>query len=128
MTSDFCLNFKPLNLCSVRDNFPLPNILDSLDSLGATNPAFFSTLDMASGYWQIGMEESSKCKTAFVTQEGLFEFNVLPFGLHNAPSTFQRTMQEILRGLHWKIALIYLDDVIIFPEPLKITLFISDKF
>ena len=68
----FCLNFKPLNLCSLRDNFPLPNILDSLDSLGATNPAFFSTLDMASGYWQIGLEESSKCKTAFVTQEGLF--------------------------------------------------------
>ena len=71
-------------------------------------------MDLASGYWQIGLEESSKSKTAFITQDGLFEFNVMPFGLHNAPATFQRAIQEIMRGLNWKFVFCYLDDVIIF--------------
>ena len=110
----FAINFKKLNDICPRDNFPLPNISDALDSLGAAKPKYFSTLDLASGYWQIGLEESSKPLTAFVTQDGLFEFQRMPFGLHNAPATFQRAMQEILRGLNWKFVLCYLDDVIIF--------------
>ncbi len=111
----FAINFKKLNDICPRDNFPLPNISDALDSLGAAKPKYFSTLDLASGYWQIGLEESSKPLTAFVTQDGLYEFQRMPFGLHiNAPATFQRAMQEILRGLNWKFVLCYLDDVIIF--------------
>ena len=110
----FAINFKKLNDICPRDNFPLPNINDALDSLGAAKPKYFSTLDLASGYWQIGLEESSKPLTAFVTQDGLFEFQRMPFGLHNAPATFQRAMQEVLRGLNWQFVLCYLDDVIIF--------------
>ena len=92
----------------------MPHIDDALDSLGSSNPEYFSTLDLASGYWQIGLEESSKSKTAFITQDGLFELNVMPFGLHNAPATFQQAIQEIMRGLNWKFVFCYLDDVIIF--------------
>lgn len=115
-TYRFCINFIKLNEISDRNNFPLPNINDTLDSLGAAAPKYFSTLDLASGYWQIDLEENSKPKTAFITQDGLYEFNVMPFGLHNAPATFQRAMQEVLRGLNWKFVLVYLDDVIIFSK------------
>lgn len=110
----FAINFKKLNDICPRDNFPLPNINDALDSLGAAKPKYFSTLDLAAGYWQIDLEESAKPLTAFVTQDGLYEFQRMPFGLHNAPATFQRAMQEILRGLNWKCVLCYLDDIIIF--------------
>ena len=110
----FCIDFRKLNDVVPRQNWPLPHIDDALDSLGSSNPEYFSTLDLASGYWQIGLEESSKSKTAFITQDGLFEFNVMPFGLHNAPATFQRAIQEIMRGLNWKFVFCYLDDVIIF--------------
>ena len=125
-----CIDFRALNRITERENFPLPSISDIFNNLGMTKPAYFSTLDMASGYWQIGLDEDSK--TAFVTQDGLYEFNVLPFGLHNAPSTFQRTMHEVLRGLHWKFCLVYLDDIIIysntFPEHLKCLAQVFQKF
>ena len=110
----FCIDFRKLNNVVDRQNWPLPHIDDALDSLGSNEPKYFSTLDLASGYWQIGLEEDSKSKTAFITQDGLFEFNVMPFGLHNAPATFQRAMQEVLRGLNWKFVFCYLDDIIIF--------------
>ena len=82
--------------------------------MGAGKPNYFSTLDLASGYYQIGLEESSKQKSAFITQDGLYEFNVMPMGCTNSPATFQRVMQEVFRGLNWKFVLIYLDDVIVF--------------
>ena len=79
-----------------------------------TGTQYFSSMDLLSGYWQIELEEASREKTAFVTHAGLFEFNVMPFGLISAPSCFQRLMECVLRGLHWKIALIYLDDVLMY--------------
>lgn len=69
---------------------------------------------MISGYWQVEMNSSSKEKTAFVTHSGLYEFTTMPFGLCNAPGTFQRLMECVLRGLTWQIALIYLDDVLVY--------------
>ena len=66
---------------------------------------------IASGYWQVAMGASTKEKAAFVTSSGLYEWNVMPFRLCNAPSTFARLMELVLKGLHWKICLIYLDDV-----------------
>ena len=110
----FTVDFRWLNQICARDNFPLPNINDALDSLGSSRPEYFSTLDLASGYWQIDLEESSKPVTAFVTQDGLFEFNKMAFGLHNAPETFKRAMLKVFRGLNWKSVLCYLDDIIIF--------------
>lgn len=74
----------------------------------------FSTLDLQSGYWQLKMDKEDQEKTAFTTKYGLYEYTVLPFGLCNAPSTFQRTMELIFRGLQWQTLVIYLDDLIIF--------------
>ena len=83
----FCVDFRALNRITERDTFPLPNILDTFNNLGMKRPLFCYTLDMASGYWQIALEDDAKMKTAFITQDGLFEFNVMPFGLHNAHCT-----------------------------------------
>lgn len=74
----------------------------------------FSLLDLCSGYWQIPISEKDKHKTAFTTRGGLFEWNRLPFGLSNAPATFQRAMDLILRGLLWEECLVYIDDILIF--------------
>ena len=75
---------------------------------------FFTTLDLASGYWQVEVEEGDKEKTAFSTREGHFEFNVMPFGLTNAPATFERLMECVLAGLTYEQCLVYLDDIVIF--------------
>lgn len=83
----FCEDLIKLNQLKKRDVYPLPRMDDSLNSLGGSK--YFSSFDMTSGYWQIRMEDKSREKTAFITHEGLFEFNVMPFGLTNAPATFQ---------------------------------------
>ena len=85
---------------------------DCLDCLSESQ--YISTLDLQSGYWQVEVEENDRPKTAFRTRSGLYEYNVMPFGLSNAPSTFERCMELVLKGLQWKTLLIYLDDVIIF--------------
>lgn len=108
----FCVDYRRLNDITVKDAYPLPRIDDILDTLSGAK--YFSTIDMASGYWQCEVQEEDRPKTAFVTTEGLYEFNVMPFGLCNAPSTYQRLMDLTLAGLQWKTSLIYLDDVIIF--------------
>lgn len=90
----------------------MPRIDDALDSLQGAE--YFSSLDLRSGYWQIPMHEADKEKTAFATPDGLYEFNVMPFGLCNAPATFERMIDTVLRGLKWKTCLCYLDDIVIF--------------
>ena len=107
----FCVDYRKLNMITKPDVFPLPRIDDSLDLLAGTR--FFSTLDLASGYWQVGMEANSREKTAFTTQEGLFEFTVMPFGLCNAPAMFQRLMENVLTGLAREKCVIYLDDILV---------------
>ncbi|KAL5460004.1 hypothetical protein EMCRGX_G033412 [Ephydatia muelleri] len=91
------------------------------DTLGGSK--FFTTLDLASGYWQVEVATEDRPKTAFVTPEGLFQFKVMPFGLCNAPATFQRLMDRVLGGLKWSSCLVYFDDIIVigstFSEHLK---------
>ena len=83
----------------------------TLDTLAGSR--LFTTLDLASGYWQVEVAEEDQPKTAFTTPEGLFQFRVMPFGLCNAPATFQRLMDRVLGGLKWSSCLVYLDDIII---------------
>ena len=109
----FCVDFRQLNAATVKDAHPLPRIDDLLDALHGA--CWFSTLDLKSGYWQVPIMERDKEKTAFRTSSGqLYEFNQVPFGLCNAPTTFSRLMDRVLSGLHWETCLFYLDDIIVF--------------
>ena len=108
----FCIDFRKLNSVTKKDTYPLPRIDDALDTLHGAS--FFSSLDLRSGYWQVPMHPDDKEKTAFITPDGLYHFNVMPFGLSNAPATFERLMDNVLRGLKWHICLCYLDDILVF--------------
>ena len=110
-TTRFCVDYRKVNDVTIKDAYPLPRVDDTLDTLAGS--VWFSTLDLKSGYWQVKVAPEDREKTAFCTQEGLFEFNVMPFGLCNAPATFQHLMDSVLAGLQWSSCLVYLDDIII---------------
>lgn len=107
-----CVDYRQLNVKTRKDAFPLPRIEESLD--GLTGAKWFSTLDLASGYSQVEVAEKDRAKTAFCTPFGLFEFNRMPFGLCNAPSTFQRLMERMFGDCRYQSVLLYLDDLIVF--------------
>ena len=107
----FCVDFRRLNSVTRKDVYPLPRVDDILDTLG--NARYFTTLDLASGYWQVPLDEDARPKTAFTTHQGLYEFVRMPFGLCNAPATFQRAMQSVLAGLEWRDCFVYIDDILI---------------
>lgn len=111
------LDYRRLNEKSLDDRYPLPNITDLLDKLGKCQ--YFTTLDLASGFHQIEMNESDIPKTAFNTENGHYEFLRMPFGLKNAPATFQRVMDNILRGITNEMCAVYLDDIIVFSSSLQ---------
>lgn len=116
-TLRICVDYRRLNEITIKDCYPLPRIEDLLVMLSKAK--YFTTLDLASGYYQIRVAKKDRPKTAFVTEFGLFEFNVTPFGLTNAPATFQRTMEKALKGLLGTICLVYLDDTLIFSQTLE---------
>lgn len=102
-----CVDYRQLKRKTRKDAFPLPRIEESLDAL--TGARWFSTLDLASGYNQVPVTEADRPKTAFCTPFGLFEWNRMPFGLCNAPSTFQRLMQRLFGDQQCQSLLLYLD-------------------
>ena len=110
-THRFCIDYRRLNGITKKDVYPLPRVDDILDTLG--DAKYFSSLDLASGYWQVMLDPDAQPKTAFTTYKGLYEFVRMPFGLCNAPATFQRLMQVILSRLEWKCCFVYLDDILI---------------
>ena len=110
-----CVDYRQLNQRTIKDSYALPRIDEILDALLGNK--YFSVLDMKSGYHQIEINEEHKQRTAFtVGPLGFYEYNRMPFGLANAPATYQRLMEDCFRGLHLDICFIYLDDVIVFSK------------
>ena len=108
----FCIDYRKLNAVTHQDAYPLPRVDETLQSLAGST--YFTTLDLASGCWQVEIDENSKEKTAFSITRGHYEFNVMPFVLTNVPATFQRLMECVLAGLIGEQCLIYLDDIVVF--------------
>lgn len=117
----FCVDYRILNSKSARDSYPLPLVSETLDKL--KDAKYLSSLDIKSAYWQVPIEESSKPLTAFICHKGLYQFKRMPFGLHNAPATWQRLIDRILTDLA-PYVFVYLDDVVIvtqtFEEHLRV--------
>jgi Reverse transcriptase (RNA-dependent DNA polymerase) len=111
-TLRFCVDYRRLNMITVPDTYPLPRMDECIDSLG--DAVVFTILDCNSGYWQIPVHPGDRDKTTFTSHYGTYRFLWLPFGLRNAPATFQRAIDIILSGVKWKTCLVYLDDVIVF--------------
>lgn len=111
------MDYRKVNEATQKNAYPLPKIEECLDTLSGSK--LFSTLDPLSGYHQFEVNEKDRPRTAFITKYGLFEYTRMPFGLCNAPSTFQRGMELVLRRLQWVTLLIYLDDVIITGKTFK---------
>eukprot|EP00731_Ephydatia_muelleri_P032784 Em0024g328a len=107
----FCIDYRKVNYVTRKDAYPLPRVDDILDTIGGSK--WFSTLDLKSGYWQVEVDSSSREKAAFTTSEGLYEFKVMPFGLCNAPATFQRLMNRVLCDVNWVECLVYIDDTVV---------------
>ena len=110
-----CVDYRKLNEKTVKDAYPIPRIDDNLDALSGAK--WFTTLDCNMAYHQVPMEEEDKPKTAFATpMGGLHQFTTMPFGLCNAGATFQRIAEKALEGLQWRIAVLYLDDIIVYMD------------
>ena len=107
----FCIDYRRLNSLTYKDSFPLPRIDSCLDALAGGQ--IYCTLDLKMSFWQSVVRESDRDKTGFVSRKGLWRFKVLPYGLVNSPSLFQRLMNLVLKGLTWKTCLCYVDDVIL---------------
>lgn len=113
----FLVDFRRLNSITEKDSYPQPSAEELLYRLAGHK--YFTKLDLRSGYFQIPIDESDIPKTAIITQDGLYEFTVLAQGLMNAPSTFQRVMNELLANGRWDYVVVYLDDIVIFSQTMK---------
>lgn len=112
-----CIDYRKLNARTIRDAYALPNIEETLAALSGAK--WFSVMDLKSGYYQVEMAKEDKPKTAFTCPLGFFEFNRMPQGVTNAPSTFQRLMERCVGDLHLSEVLVFLDDLIVFSDTLE---------
>ncbi|GJQ86387.1 hypothetical protein Trydic_g8477, partial [Trypoxylus dichotomus] len=111
------IDYRKLNEISVGDSYPLPNIIDILDQLGHSK--YFTTIDLTSGFHQIPMDPEDASKTAFSVPTGHYQFQRMPFGLRNAPSTFQRLMNTVPAGIQNSRCFVYLDDIVVYGADLQ---------
>ena len=106
-----CIDIR-LNRITKTDAYPLRRVDDAIDAIG--NAQFLSTLDLVKAYNQLALDEESQEKCAFVTHSGLYQCTTVPFGIKNGPGSFQRLIDQVLKGLNWKQCIAYLDDILIF--------------
>ena len=118
-TFRFCTDYRRLNAITIKDVYTLPRVDNIFDMLAECK--YFSSLDLASGCWQVELDPESRQKSAFTTYRGLFEFIRMPFSLCSAPSTFQRVMQQVLSSLEWDTCFVYLHDILMPLAPSRIT-------
>ena len=105
----FCIDYRGLNGLTKKDNHPLPRIDELLDKFQGSK--WFTSIDLKAGFWNVPIKLEDREKTAFITSEGLYQFKVMPFGLCNAPATFQRCMHKVIGNLIYTKAPVYLDDI-----------------
>ena len=110
----FAIDYRKVNAVSEKTSFPLPRLDDVWDAIGEAKATHFTVLDMASGFWQLPLYPDTKHNSSFITQQGQYQWNRVPFGLSNATTTFQMTMSKEFGDLIFKSALIYVDDIIVY--------------
>ena len=110
-TLRFCVDYRQLNAMTVKDSYPLPRIDTCFDALGGAK--YFFTLDLRQGYWQVKNDLETADKTTFITRKEACKFIVLPFGLTNAPASFQTLMNLVMVGFTREACLVFLDDIIV---------------
>jgi len=111
-TPRITLDYRALNNVTYKDSYPLPNIADCLDAFRGSS--WFGILDLRSSFYQVPLAEANRDKTAFIIRRGEWRFCALPMGLSNAPATFQRFKDLVLRGLTWESVLVYIDDIVVY--------------
>src|SRR6266498_1010906 len=113
----FCVDYKKTNAITIVDAYPLPVVNDTIDKIGGKK--YYTSIDLASGYWQVEVDENSQDITAFVTLWGLYQFNVMLFGLTNASATFQRLMNYVLHDYLNNFVVVYLDNILVCSDTFK---------
>ena len=112
----FAVDYRKVNQVTRPISFSLPRLEDIFDTIGEAQAQIFTVLDLRSGFWQLPLDPKTKDRTAFTVHSGNFQFKKLPFGLKNAPMSFQMVMSQVLRGLTWKCALVYIDDILVYSK------------
>ena len=108
-----CVDYRKMNEKTIKDAYPLTRIDENLDTLDGAD--WYTSLDLDMAYHQVPITDEDKEKTAFATPRGgLYQFTIMPYGLCNAASTFKRLIEKALRGLQWRVAVLYLDDIVVF--------------